>query len=142
MKTFARFSCFSAQTGKSASAGNNPDRAVAASFRATGFDGGNLTCRPGQPGRHLEIIQAMFDSENPGRAGNLAGESFAATLENHPRYPALRSGRHRALLKRCDDIVANHIDMKLFHALGFDEVGVEIYRAASLAAFRAARPSI
>ena len=85
----------------------------------------------------------MFDCENPGRSGNLAGESFAATLENHPRYPALRSGRDRALFERCDEIVANHIDSLagILHGLDFDESGVEIYRAAALTAFRAACPS-
>jgi hypothetical protein len=53
-KSFARVSRFAARTGKSASAGNNPDKAVAASFRATGFDGGNLKWGSGhRPGPHL-----------------------------------------------------------------------------------------
>jgi hypothetical protein len=85
----------------------------------------------------------LFDSRSPELSGSLAGESFAAVLENHPRYPALRSGRHRALLDRCDDIVANHTAglTKLLLGLGFDEVGIAIYRCAALTAFRAARPS-
>jgi hypothetical protein len=141
VKNFARVSCFSAQTGKSASAGNNPDKAAAVSSRAAGFDGGDLTSGPGRLGPDLEIIQAMYDCENPWRAGNLSGASFAATLESNPRYPALRSGRHRALFERLDYIVANHIDRRLMFGLGFDEVGIVIYRAAALTAFRAARPS-
>jgi hypothetical protein len=143
MKTL-RVACFSAQTGKSVSAGNNPDKAVAVSSRATGFDGGNLISGPGRPGpdrRRLEYIQAMFDCENPGRSGNLAGESFAAVLESHPRYQKLRSSRHRALFERLDDIVANHIDRRIMLGLGFDEIGVAIYRNAALTAFRAARPT-
>jgi hypothetical protein len=83
----------------------------------------------------------MFDSRSPEQSGSLAGESFAATLENHSRYPALRSSRHRALFERLDDIVANHIDRRLMLGLGFDEIGIVIYRDAALTAFRAARPS-
>jgi hypothetical protein len=145
VKNFARCSCIiAAQTGKSASAGNNPDRAAATSYRAAGFDGGSLQCRPGRPGRHLEIIQTMFDCENPGGSGDLAGESFAAALENHPRYPALRVNRHRALFKLLDDIVASHLSRIApdLRGLGFDESGIKIYRDAALIAFRAARPNI
>jgi hypothetical protein len=146
VKNFARVFCsIAAQTGKSASAGNNPDKAAADSYCAAGFDGGNLKCGSGRrPGPHLQDIQAMFDCENPGRSGNLAGESFAATLENHPRYPALRSGRHRALLERCADIVAHHVDSitGILHGLGFNDAGIVIYRSAALSAFRAARPNI
>lgn len=80
MKNFARVSCSSARTDQSQRVGNNSDKAAATSYRAAGFESGNL-CGPGsRPGPHLRDVQAMFDSENPGRSGNLAGESFAATL--------------------------------------------------------------
>jgi hypothetical protein len=143
VKNFARVSCLSTRTDQSQRVGNNGDKAAADSYCAAGFDGGNLTCRPGRPGRHLEIIQVMFDCENPGRSGNLAGESFAAILENHPRYPALRGARHRALFERLDGIVANHLDSIAgnLHGMGFDEAGIVIYRAAALTAFRAALPA-
>jgi hypothetical protein len=85
----------------------------------------------------------MFDSRSPELAGHLAGESFAATLENHSRYPALRSSRHRALFELLDDIVAKHIDSLagILRGLGFDEVGTKIYRSAALTAFRAVFPT-
>jgi hypothetical protein len=85
----------------------------------------------------------LFDSQSPGLSGSLAGESFAATIENHPRYPSLRRGRHRALFGRLDDLVANHLDSIAGNllGLGFDEAGVVSYRAAALTAFRAARPN-
>lgn len=142
MKNFARVSCFSARTDQSQRVGNNSDRAAADSYRAAGIESGNLkTSGLGRPGPdRLEYIQAMFDCENPGRSGNLAGESLAAVLESHPRYPKLRSSRHRALFERLDDIVVNHIDRRLMVGLGFDEIGIVIYRDAALTAFRAARP--
>jgi hypothetical protein len=145
VKKFARVSCFAARTGKSVSARNNPDKAAATSYRVAGFESGNLTCGSGcRPDPHLEAIQAMFDCENPCRSGDLAGDSFASALENHPRYPALRSSRHRALFKLLDDIVARHLSRIApdLRALGFDKSGIKIYRAAALTAFRAARPSI
>jgi len=82
------------------------------------------------------------DSENPGRSGNLAGESFASTVENHPTYPLLRIGRDAALFEKIDDIVADHIDRiaDLLSGLGFDKYGIKIYRAAALKAVRAAYP--
>ena len=85
----------------------------------------------------------MFDSRSPELSGSFAGESFAATLENHSRYPALRSSRHRALFELLDDIVAKHIDSLagILRGLGFDEVGTKIYRSAALSAFRAALPA-
>jgi hypothetical protein len=86
---------------------------------------------------------SMFNSQSPEQSGSLAGESFAATVESHPTYPRLRSGRHRALFDVLDDIVANHLrriapDLR---GLGFDETGIKIYRVSALAAFRAARPN-
>jgi hypothetical protein len=102
------------------------------------------TTRPdGVAGIRPRDLLPMFDSRTPGQSGSLAGESFAATVENHPRYPALRNGRHRALFERLDGIVAKHIDHIAPHlsGLGFDEAGIVIYRAAALTAFRAARPS-
>jgi hypothetical protein len=88
------------------------------------------------------ITMTYFDAENPVRSGNLAGESFASTVENHPTYPLLRIGRDAALFEKIDDIVADHIDRiaDLLSGLGFDEYGIEIYRAAALKAVRAAYP--
>jgi hypothetical protein len=123
---------------------NNCDRAAAAAFTAwPDSRGGNLTSGPGRLGPDLEIIEAMFDSYNPSRAGGLAGESFAATLETNPRYPGLRSGQHRALFERLDSIVASHIDSLagILRGLGFDEAGARIYRSAALSAFRAVLPN-
>ena len=87
-------------------------------------------------------ILPMFDSTAPEFAGSLAGEAFAATLESHPKYPNLRSGRHGALFEKIDDIVADHIDRiaDLLSGLGFDKYGIKIYRAAALKAVRAAYP--
>lgn len=140
MKKFAR-SC-SAQIGQSSGAENNRRHAAAGSSRAAEFAGGNQMCGLGKPGPHLEYVQAMFDCENPRRSGNLAGESFAAVLENHPRYPNLRIGRDRALFERCDDIVADRAGglREILLGLGFDDDGIAIYRAAALKAFRAAIP--
>jgi hypothetical protein len=144
MKNFARCSCIiAAQIGQSSGAENNGRHAAAASYRAAGIASGNEISGPGRPGPdHLEIIQAMHDCENPKSAGNLAGESYAAVLENHPRYPSLRRGRDRALFERLDDVVSRHIDRRLLLGFGFDEIGIVIYRAAALTAFRAARPTI
>jgi hypothetical protein len=142
VKNFLRVGS-SAQTGKSVSAGSNPDKAVATfPSRATGFESGTL-CGPGhRPGPHLRNI--MFDSATPAFSGSLAGEAFAATVESHPRYPNLRSDRHGALFRMLDDIVDNHVASLagILHDLGFDDVRVEVYRASALTAFRAARPSI
>jgi hypothetical protein len=84
----------------------------------------------------------LFDSAKPFFSGSLAGESFAATVENHPRYPGLRSDD--AMFGLLDAIVADHIDSLsgILHGLGFDKVDVGIYRAAALAAFRAVRPQL
>jgi hypothetical protein len=143
MKNFARYS-LSAQTANSGSGGNNPEKAVAAiPGCATEFDVGNLKSGPGRLGPDLEIIQAMFDCDRPGRSGGLAGESFAATLERHPRYPNLRSRRHAALLRRLDDLVASHINSMtgILQGLGFDEAGTKIYRSSALRAFRSVLPN-
>jgi hypothetical protein len=85
----------------------------------------------------------LFDSRSPELSGSLAGESFAATVENHSRYPTLRIGRHRALFEHLNEIVVSHLSRIApnLRGLGFDEAGVLAYRAAALAAFRAARPS-
>ena len=141
MKSFARSS--SAQKGPVAGVPKNSNRAAEDSYLAAGFAGGNLTSGPRRLGPDLEIIPAMFDCDRPGRSGGLAGESFAATLENNPRYPALRSGRHRALFELLDDIVSNHINSiaEILQGLGFDEAGTKIYRSAALRAFRAVIPT-
>jgi hypothetical protein len=102
------------------------------------------TARPGGVAgvRPCDLLP-MFDSRSPELSGSFAGESFAATLENHSRYPALRSGRHRALFERLDDIVTDHLSRIVPHlrGLGFDESGIVNYRAAALSTFRAARPN-
>jgi hypothetical protein len=84
----------------------------------------------------------MFDSENPVRSGGLAGESYASVLENHPRYPSLRSARDAALLARLDRVVEQKIKcVWLLKQFGFDEAGIALYHAAALSAFRAALPA-
>ena len=86
----------------------------------------------------------MFDCENPGRFGNLAGESYASVLENHERYPDLRSRRDAELLARLDRTVEQNIKRfaaLLLPPLGFDEAGIAIYRSAAISAFRAALPA-
>ena len=144
MKKFARFAS-SAQAGNSVSAGNNPDKAVATfPGRAIGLCGlCGAQSRLGTASPRVADILPMWDCNAPEFAGNLAGESFAATLENNPRYPALRSGRHRALFELLDDIVSNHINSiaGILQGLGFDEAGTKIYRSAALRAFRAVFPT-
>jgi len=71
------------------------------------------------PAPHLEHIRAMFDCERLGALGPRR-RRFAAILEVHPAYPNLRSGRHRALLSRLDDIVANHLASLSGILQGFD----------------------
>jgi hypothetical protein len=143
MKNFARVGS-SAQTGQSHGAGNNGDKAVAAiPGCAIGLESGRLPCGPGRRclGPHLENIHAMFDSENPGRAGGLAGDSYASVLENHPRYPSLRRARDAALLARLDFAVEQKIKcVGLLQQFGFDEAGIALYHAAALSAFRSALP--
>jgi hypothetical protein len=88
-------------------------------------------------------MRALFDSENPGRSGNLAGESYASVLENHPRYPDLRVVRDAELLARLDRTVEQNIKRfatLLLPPLGFDEAGIAQYRSAALSAFRAVLP--
>jgi hypothetical protein len=105
------------------------------------------TARPGvvfiADTRPRAAMLAMFDSATPYTSGNLAGESFAATLENHPRYPSLHSVRDAALLNRINSIVKDHFHriVVLLPGLGFDEVGVTVYQKAALNAFRAAMPT-
>ena len=86
-----------------------------------------------------DMALMFFDSSCPQVSGSFAGDALAATLESHPRYPFL-SG---ALFERVDEIVVDHLDYLadlLLPGLGFDESGVEVYLAAALTAFRAARP--
>jgi hypothetical protein len=92
----------------------------------------------------LQEMQAMFDCENPERSGNLAGESYASVLENHERYPDLRSRRDAKLLARLDRVVEQNIKRfaaLLLPPLGFDEAGISQYRSAALSAFRAVLPT-
>ena len=141
MKNFARVSCSSARTDQSQSVGNNSDSAAAVSSRAA--ESGN--CGPGRrPGPHLRDIQAMFDCCLPVTSGNLIGESFASTLENHARYPSLRKGRDADLLAIIDCLVEQRIRCiaELLPGLGFDGIGIALYRSAALSAFRAVLPSI
>jgi hypothetical protein len=100
--------------------------------------------RPVTGGNTSDSRQAMFDCENPGRSGNLAGESYASVLENHPRYPYLRRARDAELLARLDFVVENKIKCVtalLLPPLGFDEAGIAQYRSAALSAFRAVLPN-
>ena len=143
MKNFARVGS-SAQTGQSHGAGNNGDRAAAAFHRAAGLCGlCGAQSRLGTASPRIADILPMFDCNAPEFAGNLTGEAFAATVEGHPRYPALRSGRHRALFELLDDIVSNHINSiaGILQGLGFDEAGTKIYRSAALKAFSAVLPT-
>jgi hypothetical protein len=142
VKSFARSS--SAQRGPVAGVPKNSDRAAEDSYLAAGFAGEN-SCGVGvilTP--RLHEMQAMFDCENPGRAGNLSGESYASALENHPRYPDLRSVRDAELLARLDRTVEQNIKRfaaLLLPPLGFDEAGIALYRSAALSAFRAVLPT-
>jgi hypothetical protein len=146
VKSFARRS--SAQRGPVAGVPKNSNSAAEASYLAAGFESGNLNMRAGaKPGPHLgknemTDMALMFDSSCPQVSGNLAGESFASTVENHRTYPLLQIGRDDALFEKIDDIVADHIDRiaDLLSGFGFDEYGIEIYRAAALKAVRAAYP--
>ena len=122
----------------------NSDKAAAVSSRAA--DGG--TSRNGAgffaPAPHLEYIQAMFNADNPGRAGGLAGDSYAFALESHPRYPSMRRARDAELIARLDRAVEQQIKnfaALLLPPLGFDEAGIALYRSAALSAFRAVLPT-
>ena len=87
-------------------------------------------------------IRALFDSENPSRSGNLAGESYASVMENHPRYPSLRRVRDAKLIARLDRVVEQKIKcVGLLQRFGFDEVGIALYQRAAISAFRAALPT-
>jgi hypothetical protein len=140
MKNFASSS--PQNKGPVAGVPKNSNSAAEASYLAADSDVGKLKSGPGKLGPGLEIIHAMFDADRPGRSGGLAGESFAATLERHPRYPNLRSRRHAALLRRLDDIVASHINSMtgILQGLGFDEAGTKIYRSSAIRAFRGVLP--
>jgi hypothetical protein len=145
MRNLARGS--SAQTANSGSGGNNPEKAMAAiPGCAIGFESGRLLCGLGRRclGPHLENIHAMFDAENPGRSGGLAGESYASVLENHPRYPSMRRARDAELIALLDRTVEQNIKRfatLLLPPLGFDEAGIAVYRSSALSAFRAALPT-
>jgi hypothetical protein len=122
----------------------NSDSAAAVSSRAADGE----TSRNGAgffaPAPHLEYIRAMFDSENPSRAGGLAGDSYASVFENHPRYPSMRRARDAKLLARLDVVVEQQIKnfaALLLPPLGFDEAGIAQYRSAAIGAFRAALPT-
>jgi hypothetical protein len=143
-ENFARV-CSSARTGQSRRAReNNSDNAAEASYLAAEFESGRLRGLGLCLGPHLEHIPAMFDAENPGRAGGLAGESYASVLENHERYPSLRSARDAALLARLDRAVEQQIKnfaALLLPPLGFDEAGIRQYQSAAIGAFRAVLPT-
>jgi hypothetical protein len=102
------------------------------------------TTRPdGVAGIRPRDLLPMFDSRTPDQSGGLAGESFAATLENHPRYPSLRKGRDADLLAIIDCLVEQRIRCiaELLPGLGFDGAGIALYQSAALSAFRAALPA-
>ena len=144
VKSFARQGS-SARTGQSHGAGNNGDKAVAAiPGCAIGLESGRLPCglRRLCLGPHLENIASMFDSHNPSISGDLAGQSYAAVLETHPRYPSLRRIRDAELLARLDRAIEQKIKcVWLLKQFGFDEAGITLYHAAALSAFRAALPT-
>jgi hypothetical protein len=104
----------------------------------------NTRSRPVVAGGRERGSFLMFDSRTPEVSGSLAGESFAATLENHPRYPALNDVRDAALLSRIVSIIEDHfarIGAVELPGLGFDDAGIVLYRSAALSAFRAAMPT-
>ena len=139
MKGFAHRS--SARTDKSHSVREkNGDDAAAVSSRAA--ESGNLSGPGCRPGPDLRDIHSMFDCCLPVTSGNLIGESFASTLENHARYPSLRKGRDADLLAIIDCLVEQRIRRiaKLLPGLGFDGTGIVLYQAAALSAFRSALP--
>jgi hypothetical protein len=88
-KVCSGFSCFSAQTGHSSGAGSNrrdigggflPRGRARAETVTTRLDETNVRPR-------IADILPMFDATCPRASGDLIGESFASTLESHPRYP-------------------------------------------------------
>jgi hypothetical protein len=88
------------------------------------------------------VALLMFDCETPRTSGCMAGEYFAAAVENHPRYPNLRD--RRALLAKIDRIVVlyfNDVVETILPDIGFNAVDAANYRVAALASFRAAIPS-
>jgi hypothetical protein len=100
------------------------------------------TARPGGVAGVRPCDLSMFDADRPGRSGSLAGESYAAVLESHPRYPSLRRIRDAKLLARLDRVVEQKIKcVGLLQQFGFDEAGIALYHAAALSAFRASLPT-
>jgi hypothetical protein len=146
VKNLARVFCSSARTGKSVSAGNNPEKAVAAfPGCATGLSGlCGARSRLGTASPRVADILPMFDATCPRASGDLLGESLASTLENHPRYPSLRKKRDADLLATIDCLMEYRIRCiaNLLPGLGFDGAGIALYRGAALSAFRIALPII
>jgi hypothetical protein len=144
MRNLARVGS-SAQIGKSVSAGNNPEKAVATfPSRATGLCGlCGAQSRLGTASPRIADILPMWDCNAPEFAGNLIGESFASTLESHPRYPLLRKGRDADLLAIIDRLVEQRIRRiaELLPGFGFDGAGIALYRSAALNAFRSVFPT-
>ena len=141
MKNFARV-CSSARTDKSPSVREkNSDNAAEVSYLAA--ESGNLSGPGCRPGPDLRDIHSMFDCCLPVTSGNLIGESFASTLENHARYPSLRKGRDADLLAIVDCLVEQRIRRiaELLPGFGFDGAGIALYRSAALSAFRAVFPT-
>jgi hypothetical protein len=146
MKKFARVSWFSAQIGHSSGAESNR-RDVGSGFPSprgraraepvtTRLDETNVRPR-------IADILPMFDATCPRASGDLIGESFASTLENHQRYPSLRKCRDADLLALLDCFVEQRIRgiAELLPGLGFDGAGIAVYKSAALGAFRAALPA-
>lgn len=69
---------------------------------------------------------------------------FRGGLRKSSPLPVSADGARPRAVRKCADIVAHHIDSgtEILRGLGFDDVGIAIYRSAALTAFRAARPSI
>jgi hypothetical protein len=144
VKNFARVGS-SAQTGQSHGAGNNGDKAVATfPSRATGLCSlCGAQSRLGTASPRVADILPMFNCNAPGFSGNLIGESFASTLENHAHYPSLRKGRDSDLLAIIDCLVEQRIRCiaELLPGLGFDRAGIALYQRAAMSAFRDALPT-
>jgi hypothetical protein len=81
VKKFARVSCFAARTGKSVSAGNNPDRAAAASYRAAGIPTDDTYPVPGKLGTGVSRAELEQLAET-------WGTEFADCLIADRRWPS------------------------------------------------------
>jgi hypothetical protein len=137
MKTFARFSCFFAQTGKSASAGNNPDKAAAVSYRAAGPET-ETNAAPGQPGPPLG--STCLDPDDLKLIAEGWGTTYADILIGDQRWPTCRQN---AAIAATEAIVRTAItDVAVILNAGDDfKPHVEMMSAATWRAFQNSMPS-